>query len=307
VTNTAPKRRSYNKTLVAIAGALILLLAGGLLFYQRDHEITLPIAVRFTEIPDKLLVVGNAPVLEARLKGPPMLLKNLKDSQLTYEIDLGSAKPGPLFLKLAPEKIELPRRVSLLKFDPDSLTLTLDNRGEKLVPVVPDLSNDPAPGYIISKVVTSPSLIQLIGPASMLEKISTVRTTPIDLRGLMESNKKRGALRVTPHPYVKGVGDILVEVEIVVKEKIVEEWMHIHVQAKGANHRYEIKPNLIELLVRGPVNTIKKLAQGDGIQVYVSINGLKPGTYLRPAVIEPPLNTTLVEARPEVFTVKLFE
>ena len=60
-------------------------------------------------------------------------------------------------------------------------------------------------------------------------------------------------------------------------------------------------------MIRGPVNTIKRLAQGNGIRVYVDLKGLKPGMYIHPAVIDPPLNTTLLEAKPEVFTVQLFE
>jgi hypothetical protein len=43
------------------------------------------------------------------------------------------------------------------------------------------------------------------------------------------------------------------------------------------------------------------------MQVHVDLKGLKPGTYVRHAVIEPPLDTTLVEAKPEIFTVKVYE
>ena len=306
MTITAPKRRPY-KLFLAIAASLILLLAGGLLLSGRHHEITLAIPVTFTSIPDELLVVRNAPVLEARLRGPSRLLNSLKDLPPCHQIDLASAKPGSLFVKILPETIKVPRRVSLLKVRPTSFTISIEERMEKLVPVEPDLNNGPAPGYIVSKVMASPSMIRLTGPASVLEKISGVRTTPIDLAGLIEPTKKKVALNLNHNPYVQPVDDSLVEVQIVIKEKIIEKRMDIDVQAKGTNYRYEVTPNQIELLLRGPVNTIKTLDQGNGIQVYVDLNGIKPGTYLRPAVIEPPLNTTLVETKPEVFTVEVFE
>jgi YbbR domain-containing protein len=83
--------------------------------------------------------------------------------------------------------------------------------------------------------------------------------------------------------------------------------MDIDVQAASTTYRCEITPKQIRLLLQGPARTMKQLTQGKGIQVYVDLGGLKPGTYVHPAVIEPPLNTTLLKAQPEVFTVQVFE
>ena len=68
------------------------------------------------------------------------------------------AKPGPLFIKISPEMIKVPRRVSILEIDPASFTVAIEKRIEKSVPIVADLNKDPALGYIISRVVTTPSM-----------------------------------------------------------------------------------------------------------------------------------------------------
>ena len=185
--------------------------------------------------------------------------------------------------------------------------MTIDNRMEKTVPVVPDLNEDPAPGYIISRVVADPSLVQLSGPMSVLEAISAVRTTPIKVGGLTETTKKEVALNLNHDPHVQAIGENLVDVEIVVEQKIVEKRLNLPVHAVAGSLRYVITPDRIELLLRGPVNTLKKLSEDNGVQVHVDLAGLKPGTYVRPATIEPPLDTTLVEAKPEVFTVEVLE
>ncbi|NVL89831.1 MAG: hypothetical protein HWN69_02380 [Desulfobacterales bacterium] len=306
MTRTAPAKQSY-KSVRLILAALVLLLVAGLLFYEKQDEVTLAIPVSFEQIPDGLIAVQNIPIPETRLKGPSRILEGLKDdSQLSYKIDLSTAKPGPLSIKISPEMIKLPRRVSVVEIDPVSFTVIIETRMEKMIPVVPDLKNDPAPGYAISRVVAAPSMVRLTGPASMLEEISAVRTTPIDVVGLTETIKKKVALNLNYNPNVQVIGDSLAEVEIVVEEKIDEKWLDIAIQAKGGN-KYVITPDRIEILLRGPVNTVKKLAQGNGIQVYVDLKGLKPGTYERRAVIKPPLNTTLVEAKPEVFTVTVLK
>jgi YbbR domain-containing protein len=141
----------------------------------------------------------------------------------------------------------------------------------------------------------------------MLEKISAVRTTPVDVAGLTESAKKRVALNLNHNPHVQALGDRLVEVEIAVEEKIIDKQIKTQVQATGTHYRWEIRPGQVELLLRGPENTIENLVQGQAMRVHVDLKGLKPGTYVCHAVIEPPLDTTLVEAKPEVFTVKVYE
>ena len=305
MTTTGPARLSYKSVLLILA-TLVLLLGVGLLFYEKE-EVTLAIPVRFENIPHELIAVRNIPVLEARLKGPSRVLKALKDSQLSYNIDLSTAKPGPLFIKISHEMIKVPWQVSVLEIDPASFTITIEKRTEKIVPIVADLNKDPAPGYIISRVVAAPSMVRLTGPMSVLDKVSAVRTTPIDVGGLTETIKKKVALNLNHNPHVQAISDSLVEVEIIVKEKLVEKWLNIAIQAAGGNYRHVITPDRIEILLKGPMHTLEKLTKDNGVQVYVDLEGLEPGTYVRRAVIKPPLNTTLMEAKPEVFTVKVLQ
>jgi YbbR domain-containing protein len=302
----SPKRAPYN-VFVALAVLLVFFIVGGFLFYGREHEVTQALSVSFRGVRPDLLVVDNPPVLKARVRGPSRLLKSLKDLQLIHEIDLDAAQLGRVFIKISPETVKVPQGVSVLEVHPDSFTIGIERRMEKWVPVVPDLCNDPVPGYVVSAAVASPSSIQLTGPGSMLEKISAIRTTPIDLAGLTESAKKRVALNLNHHSHVQALGDSLVEVEIAVKEKIIEKQLMIEVRATGTHYRWEIRPGQVELRLRGPENTIAGLIQGQGVQVYVDLRGLKPGAYVRHAVIEPPLDTTLVGAKPEVFSVKVYE
>ena len=306
MTTIAPVRHS-RRSFFLILATFVLLLGVVLLFYEKQDHVTLAIPVRLEHIPRDLVPVRNIPVLEARLEGPSRALKALKGPQLFYKVDLSMATPGPLFIKISPERIKVPRRVSVVGIDPASFTIIIDKRMDKIVPVVANLNKDPAPGYVISRVVATPSMVRLTGPMSVLDKILAVRTTPVDVEGLTETIKKKVALNLNHNPHVEAIGDSLVEVEIEVKEKIVEKWLDITIQTTGGNYRYVITPDRIKILLRGPMNTLRKLTQENGVQVYVDLDGLEPGTYVRPAVIKPPLDTTLMEAKPEVFTVKVLE
>ena len=141
----------------------------------------------------------------------------------------------------------------------------------------------------------------------MLEKITEIRTTPIDLTGLMETIQKRVALNLDNSPHVRPVGESLIEITIEIEEKVVEVSILAPVEGTGTNSRYEITPDRITLVLRGPENTLKTLVQGNNIRVHIDLQGLEPGTHLRRAVIEPPLNTSLLDAKPERFTVQIHE
>jgi YbbR domain-containing protein len=203
--------------------------------------------------------------------------------------------------------IKIPRGVTVVAIEPSRLTVMIDRRAQKNVPVVPNLNEDPAQSYVIARVETSPSTVELAGPATILEEISAVRTTPIDVAGLTETTKKSVALDLNHQPHIRAMGDGLVEVEIVVEPKMDEKWMNLAVKATGGDKASIISPDRIEILLRGPVNDLRDLTEKNGVEAYVDLTDLKPGTYVRPVVIKPPLNITLVEAKPEVFTVKVLK
>jgi YbbR domain-containing protein len=306
--NSKSRLRPSSKRLLLILGAVVLLSAGALFYFTSDDEVVLAVSVKFENVADDLIALqGGAPVLEAHLKGPSGALEEVKGSGLSYDVDLSAATPGPLIVKISPDKIEVPRRISVVGIEPSSLRVTIDNRMEKIIPVVPDLNGDPAPGYVVSRVLADPSFVQLTGPMSVLEDMSAVRTTPVNVGGLTETTKKKVALNLDHDSHVRAVGENLVEVETVVEQKMVEKRLNVPVHAIPEDLKYVIMPDRIELLLKGPVNTLKKVSQDNGVRVHVDVAGLQPGTYVRPATIEPPLDTTLVEAKPEVFTVEILK
>lgn len=305
--NDSAKRPSH-KSVFLIVTTLVLLLAGSLLFYADQDEVTVAIPVRLSHVPEDLIVARDTPiVLEVRLKGPSRVVRGVEAPGLCCEVDLSPAEPGPLFVKISPEMIRVPPQVSILETDPASFTITIDQRMDKVVPVVPDLNKDPAPGYLIPRVVATPSTVQLTGPMSVLEKMSAVRTTPVDVGGLTETVKKKVALNLNHDPHVRAVGEGLVEIEIVVEQKTAEKWLDMAVRPSGGKHQCVITPDRIAVLLKGPVYTLEKVGGGNCVDVYVDLADLKPGTYVRRAVIKPPLDTTVLKAKPEVFTVKVLK
>jgi len=99
----------------------------------------------------------------------------------------------------------------------------------------------------------------------------------------------------------------LVEVDIEIEEKIVENRVTLSVQPIGTDRRCEVIPSQIEVLLEGPEKAFRKLGTHAGVDVRVDLEGLEPGTYFRHAIIEPPLDIVVLDAQPTTFKVEIFE
>lgn len=81
----------------------------------------------------------------------------------------------------------------------------------KQVPIMLDLTGEPQEGYSVDhdKIVVNPSMCIMIGPKSLMKRLTSVKTEPIDISGYAKTVTKD----VTIAPPAKG---------ITIKEKFVK-------------------------------------------------------------------------------------
>ena len=68
--------------------------------------------------------------------------------------------------------------------DPPEITLMLEKKATKTLPVSCVLTDFPAEGYIFESCELNPSSIEVSGPKSLIGSISEIKTEPISLSGL---------------------------------------------------------------------------------------------------------------------------
>lgn len=67
--------------------------------------------------------------------------------------------------------------------DPMVLNLHLERKVVKTVPVHPDFQGEPGKNYELSGFQVTPSIVTVEGPRSVVEKIASINTEPVELRG----------------------------------------------------------------------------------------------------------------------------
>jgi hypothetical protein len=269
------------------------------------YETDLFVPLEISSIPEGLAPAAM-PVegVEIRVNGPEKMVRSLSERQLVYRLDLSGVAPGVRSFPVRPERFGLPREITIGHIRPDPLILRIEKEVTKEVPVKVTLSGEPATGFYLVDSQPIPPTAVIRGPESRLAPVTEVRTRPIDISGSHESIKKEVALDMVEGIRVVTPGGVIAA-DLKFAEKIgVKTFSAVPLVGKHTLHHVKITPPQIDIEVKGPVNILEKLA-AQGIDVYVDLKGLESGVYPRRAVISIPVETTLVRASPEIFTVKI--
>ena len=270
------------------------------------QETVILIPVDFGQIPAGLTITGpSLKGIEVHVRGPKSKIRILSNLKIRYVVDLAGVNVGINSIPIKKDRIILPKGISIVRINPTFLTVRVENKITKELPVTISFSGKPAKGFIVSGTVAKPLSIILQGPENILGPMDKVLTNPIEIKGLSESFKREMALDLVEDLEIISPSKIIFA-EISIQEKIVSKnFLDIQVEGRNSPYIYSITPPAINIAVKGPVNIIEKLHTEKWIKVYVDLKGLKPGAYVKRATITLPVTTTLIGVDPEMFTVKI--
>jgi YbbR domain-containing protein len=293
--------------------ALVLCLVFGL------PEALLPADARASETQIKVPVIpqnlpsGNMVTgppfqgIEIHVRGPAALLSTLPNLKLQYILDLAGMQAGDHTVPVRIGQLNLPQGLSIVGIQPQSIQVRLESEARKDVAVIVFFRGNPAPGYFVGKTTAVPGRVLLRGSKQALDSIENVSTYPIDVSGVSESFKKEITLDFSEDlEVVAPKTPIMAEITIL-EEIQTKSLPNIAVQGNESQHVYAINPPVITIVVKGPAKLLESLSSTPGFRVYVDIKGLDPGVYVRRATLELPVETTLISASPEIFTVRIGE
>ena len=142
----------------------------------------LPVPVQLRNLRPDLMLMGS-PRLQTSvtIRAPRLVWDTLTIDQLHISADLQLVEAGTYAVPLAAVLDEPNAR--LTRLDPAALTLTLEKRATRELPVRLEQKGDTAPGYEASAAVMVPPTTTVSGPASLVDSVSEVRAT-LSLAGL---------------------------------------------------------------------------------------------------------------------------
>lgn len=270
---------------------------------ERDAERVIDVPVSLRRIPEELTVT-NPPTkaVSVTVRGPRTILDNLDDRKSRLQVPLPSLQLGDNRVDLVGPMLnpELPRSLKVVRFDPPSLTLRADRRMMKRLPVKPDLAGTPALGYTVAESSVQPELVEVTGPARLLQDLKVVATEPIDLRGA-EETIQRNVLLERIDSAITFVPDV-VRVRVALEEsQAARQFTKVPIVAPDG---VTVQPAAVDLTIRGPQRLLHNLTLAPDA-VRVDVSGLGPGTHRLPVQVALPEGLKVVSQTPPEVRVKV--
>ncbi len=176
--------RNFGTKVAAIAIACVAwyLLSGER--RERISERSYRVPLSIVNVPARTMIVPPLPdAVDIRVRGAFTPLRQLDPAKLEAVVDLADATPGERRYPLVPADINVPQGIEVIAIFPGEIRLVLDIVAEKLLPVAPDITGQPAPGARVEEVVVEPRVGRIVGPAKALARLTSLRTEPIPVEG----------------------------------------------------------------------------------------------------------------------------
>ena len=281
-------------------------------------ETDLLLPLKFVSMPSDLVRTEAFPRdIEVHVRGGAGLIQQINLDNLVYPVDLytdiapdpaGSSvsiEPGNYTIPVLEDRIPLSPRVTITSVTPSFITVCLEQKISARLPVQVPYTGTPVAGHMALHALTDPEIIRLTGAASAIETLKTVETKPVDISGAGEDFKRKVPLNLPPF-VESSMEDSIILVTVPIRAKIITRtFENIPVSKKGTGLHAGISPAVISITVKGPENILKKSGVMKEFRIYMDLEGLKPGVYVRRAVIALPMGVILTRADPEVFTITM--
>jgi YbbR domain-containing protein len=303
------KQRRYSLWIIVS----LCIVIGSIAFYykQRYQQVTAQLSVKldWSQKPEDITLMSEVvELVSVEIKGYKYLVEPLRSLDIVYPINFSNIKTGMVELSIDRNKFNLPEEIEILNIDPASLSFQIERIVEKEFPVRLSVSGTPAQSCVLSEIYLKPGIIIFNGPESIIknQNISEFFTRELLLDGVSESFSKELPL-IMDESLVPFVSKRIVRVNVTLNEKIeTREYKNIRVSGQNTPYRYKIRPPTVDLTFEGRIKALQEL-NPKTVNVYVDLQGLKPGVYARRVKIEVPGNVSLTGVRPEIFTITLYK
>jgi len=186
---------------------------------QASSEIGLDVPLEYRNIPSQLEITGDTTnTIQVRLRGSSNVIKGITAKDVSTTIDLGKMRTGEKSVALSPQNVQAPFGAEVIRVNPSTVRFTLERTVTKTVDILPTIAGQPTNGYEAGQVFVSPNTVEVEGPESRVDALSSIATAPIRLDRKQSSFEQTADLDV-PDPQIRLQHSSAVNVKIEIHRK----------------------------------------------------------------------------------------
>jgi YbbR domain-containing protein len=274
---------------------------------ESNYESVVDMPIRVTNVPDGKVILSRYPQMaKVKIKGSGKGLIALGvGGDSAVRLDLSDVEKSRTFV-LGARNVFIARPLGIVADEvitPDSITLVVDDRLTKKVPVHAKIRPQTAPGHtIVGEIHIVPDSVEISGPKSLVAPIERVNTKEQELADL-----KTDLVRNIPlAPFQSEKIEVsATEVQVALDvQKLLEITLNgVRVQVRNAppNMIVNVIPSTLDLVVEGGGDLLTNVSRDD-IVAYIDYNRVRniSGNEF-PAAIETPPGVSYRDVKPKTF------
>lgn len=150
----------------------------------------------------EIMIVNSVRTVSVRLIGSEKAVRQLNPLMVDVQVDLSRQGPGPATISLGPENVLAPAGLEVVSIEPSTIRVDLEREVSVRLPVEPKLVGQPAAGAVAEEPEVFPNQALVTGPESMLARVESLSTAPINLDGHASTFEETVAV-LAPHPLIQ--------------------------------------------------------------------------------------------------------
>lgn len=272
---------------------------------QRAVERTMRVPLEYHNLPDRLELMASPPeMVEVRLRGPSGSIGRLTPGEVVAVLDLTAARSGTRLFHLLADEVRVPYGVTVSQVNPAALPLTFEHSSSRSVPVVPVVDGEPAAGYRIGRILSSPEQVSIVGPTSHVVGVTSATTEAVSVANATSNVIDRVTIGVaddmvrldTPQS-----ATVNVEVLPVAEEKRLAD-VAVEVRGLAAGRSARLEPTAVAVTLRGGRRHLEPLS---AVQAFADASNMPPGRYTLPVKVDPVADVDVASVEPAMIVVRI--
>lgn len=295
------------------AKVICLVIAVFLYFFHQASLIASKTVVVPLEIIENGVVmhVGNTPgSVSVVVRAGDETIKSILPNDISASVCLDTITEKGTY-KL-PVKITLSE--GLMAYDPfevklkdASVTLDVDRRAIKYVPILPSIVGEVAHGYEIDSISMSPSTVEISGPESVVNATENIYSTRLNVSNA-EINFSTETSFQQPNKLISVIDEGPYKAEVTIKPKLMERvFENVQIEVLNLSASLDIKDELktVSITLSGNMPVLEDYILSKHA-VQINLNDCnEPGLYTVPLRYILPSNLQLIEQSDEEISVTL--
>jgi YbbR domain-containing protein len=300
------KIKPFENLTLKLVAIILAVMIWFLVVGEKRSEVRYTVPIEFRNLAEQLeLVQQSVTQVEVTVRGFSSVVKRLTVGDIDVHIDLNTVKEGTNSFVLSSGDITVPIGTTVIQVSPSDVSIVVDSRANKLIPIKPVTRGVPGDGYILGDVTVEPGGVTVTGAQTLLKATSKIETEAIAVDNMTEDIVKKVKVRLPNGLRIEKEEAQSVSVRVKVVPKMVDLFFDdIPLHIEGETRSVTLSPQSISALVNGPELKISKMLPPD-IAAFIETTQLPDGQSVVQPTFKLPESVTVKRYYPKTITITL--